>query len=1792
MRKIFLKLILALCVLAFIPLSGLKAQTLLVTGDGADTTHSRIPVYGLYFETKQKSQMIYPASKLTDLQGKKITRLTLFTSQGNNNNWENEVHVRMACTTQDDLDAGWFTGVTTEVFVGLFVINSNNELVIELATPFLYTGDNLLIEYDVPTTTSSAWGSVSFYGTSEASNISRHAYSDGYTGAGTAYGFLPKMQVEYFDETCPAITNFNAIVNPNNTAMLTWNTPDQSIWPAGATNLKFKFFNGTTQIGEIDSNDLRLWTSNALPLGTHNLGITMSYLDNGNNVICETGLSSKTVTTECPPVSDLTATIVNDNDVKLTWEAPKIPTLILSEDFENGWPAGWTVHDADGDGHEWYIDSGLGHFSENFITSLSYDYDSYNYLTPNNYLITPLVEGATHLQYWVRSVESYPYEKYAIMVSTTGNNTSDFTIVHEEILDPYPSWQQRNIDLPEGTKYIAFRHYDCSDQLKLEIDNISVYGNATPIADAHTFTIYRDWSEIASGITDATYTDTGLNGNEYDYCVEVVYESCISYPECKYITVPDVPRPPVNNLVATVNGNDVTLTWGAPSNVLLIEGFESATLPSNWTIRDQDGDGQNWTIDDTWGHNSGQSIYSASYDGGNLNPNNYLITPQVTGATKIEYWVESPNEKYAVMYSTTGNYADNFSTAFEETIPTFGWNKRIVDIPQNTQYIAFRHYESPHSNYRVYVDNVVVYGNQTFAGNYTYTIYRNGEEIASGLTELTYTDSDLNVDMYNYCVEVVYENATSDFTCVDITVHDVARPPVRNLSATASSNNVNLTWDAPVKALLIENFEGATLPAGWTTINNDGDAHNWFLLSTPYSGHLSNNSMISASYDPETYSPLSPDNFLITPLVEGATHLQYWVRSVESYPYEKYAIMVSTTGNNTSDFTIVHEEILDPYPSWQQRNIDLPEGTKYIAFRHYDCSGQWNLYIDDVVVYGNQPVTDEYTYTVNRNGEEIASGIEKTNTTYSDQSLVAGLYDYHVKVVYENAISDPVCTSVEAAGALTMYYDTVGNQLIVAGSPFTAAIRLTNDELATYYNDYKITQVRYYIHNIDATDITIKIYGNGTATEPGGILVEEPAYPTQDGWNIHTLTEPLLITSGDYWVGCSFDSDFGQVTIGIDNGPAIAEKGDWYYTSTTWYELGSANWNIRAALSPVIDVCPQVTNLNATLNLDNTITLDWTNPEQATWPSGATMLTFNFFDGGTQIGNSNSTIDAWTTAELTPGTHSLGVQIAYWENASTNICLAAISYVSIDVPEPPACPQVNNFTASASGNNVNLSWEAPDALQTVLLSESFESGIPSEWTLIDADGDGNKWTADNSYTAHSGNSVATSFSKYFGSALTPDNYLITPLVEGATSVKYYYSVDATSPAEHYAVMASTTGIDVTDFQIVFEETVGSSGWNEGEVELPAGTKYVAFRHYDCTNQSYILLDDITVYGEAISNCTYIISKDGVDIETGYTATAYTDTELAEGTYTYCVKAVFEGCTPDPVCETVTVEEAITCSAVENLTATTNTDNTVELSWDIPASTEWPTDCNGNLGFKFYNGSTLIGQSDVDDLTTWTTNVLPNGTYTLKVVINYYDNADALLCSAEASTTVTISGSFDCPPVENLTATASTSNKFDLTWIIPTELPTNCNGNLDFKFYDGTTEIGSDNTDDLTSWTTPTLSVGTHTLAVVVYYYDDTDAEICFAEANVTVTTDVEEIKASIFSAEIYPNPAKDVLNIVSDSEIISYELYDALGRVLINKSNVSNTESIVNVSSLKHGMYMLRLNTANGSGMFKVIIDN
>ena len=169
-----------------------------------------------------------------------------------------------------------------------------------------------------------------------------------------------------------------------------------------------------------------------------------------------------------------------------------------------------------------------------------------------------------------------------------------------------------------------------------------------------------------------------------------------------------------------------------------------------------------------------------------------------------------------------------------------------------------------------------------------------------------------------------------------------------------------------------------------------------------------------------------------------------------------------------------------------------------------------------------------------------------------------------------------VVTSEVKIEPIIIHYDGDNDQGIGAyGETFTAAIRLTNDELGSYYNNHKITQVRYYIDKTYATNvtsITIKIYGTGTATAPGELLVDEPVLAPQGGWNTHTLSTPLLITSGDYWVGYEIVNT-GGYPAGADAGPLVPGKGGWVYLEGDWGEISNYglnyNWNIRAILIPV-----------------------------------------------------------------------------------------------------------------------------------------------------------------------------------------------------------------------------------------------------------------------------------------------------------------------------------------------------------------------------------------------------------------------------------------------------------------------------------------------------------------------------------------------------------------------------------------------------------------------------------------------
>lgn len=183
---------------------------------------------------------------------------------------------------------------------------------------------------------------------------------------------------------------------------------------------------------------------------------------------------------------------------------------------------------------------------------------------------------------------------------------------------------------------------------------------------------------------------------------------------------------------------------------------------------------------------------------------------------------------------------------------------------------------------------------------------------------------------------------------------------------------------------------------------------------------------------------------------------------------------------------------------------------------------------------------------------------------------------------------------------------------------------------------------------------------------------------------------------------------------------------------------------------------------------------------------------------------------------------------------------------------------------SAQNANVAKTSDPLPAKSDVILSEDFENVAfypeyfaPINWSVIDADGDGIYWNLFLYYNfpGHNSNHCAHSASYVGGiGPVTPDNYLITPLVEGARRVTYWVSVqDADYAAEHYAVMVSTTGTAIEDFAPLFEETMTAKqagAWYERTINLPEGTKYIAWRHYNCTDMFAMKLDDVTIYSSA------------------------------------------------------------------------------------------------------------------------------------------------------------------------------------------------------------------------------------------------------------------------------------------------------------------------------------------------------
>ena len=199
----------------------------------------------------------------------------------------------------------------------------------------------------------------------------------------------------------------------------------------------------------------------------------------------------------------------------------------------------------------------------------------------------------------------------------------------------------------------------------------------------------------------------------------------------------------------------------------------------------------------------------------------------------------------------------------------------------------------------------------------------------------------------------------------------------------------------------------------------------------------------------------------------------------------------------------------------------------------------------------------------------------------------------------------------------------------------------------------------------------------------------------------------------------------------------------------------------------------------------------------------------------------------------------------------------------IDDPSVPTAPV--DITADPAATTASIAWVAGENNSTWNLRYRPYVDPPqdrfwdfplhgyqeqaAEFISFDADGDGYSWEL--TYTDGYNNDICYRSKSYdYGLALSPDNWLFTPpvVMGGKLRFKTWNGLSAWPDKIMVYVCTNLECDDLDEFTPVsgFIQPGGSP--EEVEIDLGdfSGTGYIAFRHYDCSNEYYISIDDIEV----------------------------------------------------------------------------------------------------------------------------------------------------------------------------------------------------------------------------------------------------------------------------------------------------------------------------------------------------------
>lgn len=878
-------------------------------------------------------------------------------------------------------------------------------------------------------------------------------------------------------------------------------------------------------------------------------------------------------------------------------------------------------------------------------------------------------------------------------------------------------------------------------------------------------------------------------------------------------------------------------------------------------------------------------------------------------------------EHYGVYISTTaGTTPADFTLLYEETLDANGgarvqgtWKQKTVNLASytGTIRIAFRHFNCTDMFY-MNIDDVVIFAQPTSP-----TIEANPTTIDFGAVALGNTaSSTVNITAYNLTAGVTATTTAPFAVSADgTTFGTTATVPaaggslyVQYAPTTVGTDNGSVTLTSTGATDVTISLAGAAIDCGnnpipynysftsdaanqcWEVINANGDDYTFeFSSSEGYA---------SIRYN----SSLAMDDWLISPVftLNGNQTGSIDYRSGSTTYPEKFQIFA--IGADTVALTPIIEVNNSTYQT-EYFNLNALNGNYKIAFHGVSDADQLRLYLTNFNVFEGAPQpsvtlsTDTLNFGPNAMGTtsdpktvilstvNVNEAFTVTATAPYEVSLNGTTYAATQTIPANSAISTTDTIFVRFAPTAA---GTFNQNLIVSSSSYSDTVALMGESVdcapgitVPYSNDFNagpVPPVCWSVGNDPAS-----FFSAGTGTE-GDYAIGTEAVDFIITPEIHS-TDALLVTF-------DYINYFGTSA----NAPTYFQVG---YSSTD-NNASSFTWQGEQlcavdAFTPFATVVPAGTKyvavgvsqlgnglyygifeMDDAFYIDNFALAAQTEPLMNVSPTSMSFGSVNI--GSTVPAKTASVVGALLTNDIT-------VTAPANFEVSTN----GTSYAATATMSPNGGTLYVRYSPSGAGNhsgNVTLtsgsttktiavSGSAVDCSQpkTLPFTENFDNGMPACWSVLDVDGDGYTWEpstepysyydgvdlSGTGYNDSYGFILSGSFSNALGTALTPDNWLITPALvipsSGATLSFYVAAQDANYANEHYGVYVSTTGTNPSNFTLLYEEDLDADGgpratgtWKQKMVNLPYGGQniYLAIRHFNCEDMFLIDIDDFSV----------------------------------------------------------------------------------------------------------------------------------------------------------------------------------------------------------------------------------------------------------------------------------------------------------------------------------------------------------